>query len=166
MHCEGIFWVHLPLIGILDMHWIVMSSDTVMSATEKNILDLKTFYETAMINRPYFTEEQQGNSDEVMAMIAAALLFCQEGYLRLTRSALGRAHEFFQNNMLKVYDTPYNGQEWKRHYWNAVKLGMTAKMILHLNDLDALLDTQPSTGPSLHDAKAVEMDGLLAALLL
>ena len=148
------------------MHWLVMSSSTVMTPTEKNILDLKTFYETAMIHRPHFTEEQQGNSDEFVAQIAAALTFCKEGYLLLTRSSLGRAHQFFKDDMLKVYDTPYDGQEWKIHYWKAVKFGMIAAMSLYLHDLDALLDTQPSTGPSRHDAKCVEMDGLLAALLL
>ncbi len=148
------------------MYWLVMSSDAVMTPTEKNILDLKTFYETAMIHRPHFTEEQQGNSDEFVAQIAAALTFSKDGYLQLTRSALTRAHQFFKDDMLKVYDTPYDGQEWKIHYWKAVKLGMIAKMGTYLQDLDALLATQPSTDTSRHDAKCVEMDGLLAALLL
>ena len=148
------------------MYWLVMSSDTVMTPTEKNILDLKTFYETAMIHRPDFTEEDIRNSDSVMYQIDSALLFCREGYLLLAESALKRAHQFFKDDMLKVYDTPYDGQEWKIHYWKAVKFGMIAAMSLYLHDLDALLDTQPSTGPSGHDAKCVEMDGLLAALLL
>ena len=116
-----------------------MDSFTIATDTEKKILDLKTFYEIALINRPFFTSYDIINCDAVMSEIDTALSACRSVNLKLTTQKLSLARGLFENYILKIYKHPHTGTDWKVHYWQAVKLGMMAKLDQCLKDIDTAL---------------------------
>ena len=100
-----------------------------------------------------------------MSEIDAALEACRSGNLQLTMEKLSRARGLFEYNVLNMYKDPYTGTGWKVYYWEAVKLGMMAKMDEYVQDLQGILTPGipniSSVSPSISGARPSEMDGLL-----
>ena len=156
------------VVHISHADWRIMASiksSSVATDTEKNLLDLKTFYEIALLNRPFLTSFDVRACNAIMSEIDAALRACRSGNLQLTMEKLSRARGLFEHDVLNMYKDPYTGTAWKLHYWQAVKLGMKAKMDQYLKDSQAILSPATpnisSVSPSISGARPSEMDGLL-----
>ena len=145
-----------------------IKSSSVATDTEKNLLDLKTFYEIALLNRPFLTSFDVRACNAIMSEIDAALRACRSGNLQLTMEKLSRARGLFEYNVLNMYKDPYTGTGWKVYYWETVKLGMMAKMDEYVQDLQGILtDARPNSSsvpPTTSGAGPSEVDGLLMRL--